>query len=99
MLACVHDRGKRDDAHTHDVYFRELMAAPWTVIEAIYRKAELPLAPAIRANMEAFVARNPRGKHGQIVYDLRRDFGRTPDSIRQRFQFYFDRFPIRVEVD
>ena len=26
------------------------------------------------------------------------DFGRTPDSIRQRFKFYFDRFPVREEV-
>jgi hypothetical protein len=48
--------------------------------------------------MDNFVRNNPRGKHGQIHYDLRRDFNRTPDSIRQRFKFYFDRFPVREEV-
>jgi hypothetical protein len=49
--------------------------------------------------MDSFVRNNPRGKHGQIVYDLRRDFGRTPDDIRGRFKFYFDRFPVKAEVD
>ena len=48
--------------------------------------------------MARFLADNPRGTHGQIVYDLRRDFGLTPDAVRKRFQFYFDRFPMRAEV-
>jgi hypothetical protein len=98
LRACVRDRDKLSDSRTVDVYFHALMADPWAVIEEIYRKAELPLTPAIRAGMTEFVQRNPRGKHGQLTYDLRRDFGRTPESIRERFKFYFERFPVKVEV-
>jgi len=40
---------------------------------------------------------NPRGKHGRIVYDLKGDFGVDRDELRERFAFYFERFPIEVE--
>jgi hypothetical protein len=43
------------------------------------------------------VAENPRGKHGQVVYDLRADFGIEPAEVRKRFDFCFERFPVRVE--
>jgi hypothetical protein len=99
LRACVRDRGKLGDARVQDVYFHELMADPWKSIREIYKKAELPLTDAAWWAMDSFVRSNPRGKHGQIVYDLRRDFGRTPDSIRRRFQFYFDRFPVKPEVE
>ena len=41
---------------------------------------------------------HPRGKEGQVVYDLRRDFAVTPDEVRTRFGFYLDAFPVRIEV-
>jgi len=99
LNACVRDRDKLDGNRVVDVYFHELMADPWPVIEEIYAKAGLPLTPEIRAAMKDFVARNPRGKHGQLVYNLRRDFGLTPDSIREKFDFYFKRFRAKPEVD
>ncbi len=40
---------------------------------------------------------NPRGKHGQVIYDLAGDFGMKPDDVRARFDFYFDRFAIEAE--
>ena len=40
---------------------------------------------------------NPRGRYGRIVYDLEADFGVKPEALRKRFQFYFDRFAVRVE--
>ena len=43
------------------------------------------------------MAKNPRGKHGRIVYDLKADFGIDPDELRERFDFYFERFPIEAE--
>lgn len=98
LRACVRDRGQLDDGRTQHVYFHELMADPWKIIREIYRKAGLPLTDAVWWSMDTFVRNNPRRKHGQIVHDLRRDFGRTPESIRERFKFYFDNFPVREEV-
>ena len=44
------------------------------------------------------MAANPRGKYGRVVYDLRSDFGIDPDVLRKRFEFYFERFPVRAET-
>jgi hypothetical protein len=33
-----------------------------------------------------------------VVYDLRRDFDAEPAELRRPFQFYLDRFAVRVEV-
>jgi hypothetical protein len=98
LRACVRDRDRIDPAKSVDVYFDELVASPMKVIEKIYGKAGLTLPPEVRSGMEAFLGENARGKHGQLVYNLRRDFGLEPEDIRKRFRFYFDRFPVRPEV-
>jgi hypothetical protein len=48
--------------------------------------------------LHEFLAAHPRGKYGQVKYNLRRDFGLQPEAIRERFAFYMDRFPVRIEV-
>ena len=40
---------------------------------------------------------HPRGRHGQVLYDLEADFGLAPAEVRKRFDFYFDAFPVRAE--
>jgi hypothetical protein len=53
----------------------------------------------LRAMMDQFLADNPRGKHGQFIYNLKRDFGLTGANLKKRFQFYYDRFPVKSEVN
>jgi len=55
------------------------------------------MTSAARARLDAFMTENPRGKHGRLAYDLRRDFGLDPEVVRARFGYYFDRFPVAVE--
>jgi len=98
LRACVRDRDLVPDDQVIDVTFDRLVAEPMNTVEAIYQRAGLPLTAEVRGVMSQFLAKNPRGKHGQIVYNLRRDFRLEPDDVRQRFQFYFDRFPLRAEV-
>ena len=47
--------------------------------------------------MDEYLAANPRGKHGRVLYDLAGDFGVDVGALRRRFQFYYDRFPVRRE--
>lgn len=98
LRACVRDRDSIDPSTSHDVYFHELMADPIGQVEQIYAKSDLEFDASTRAAIEQAVAQNKRGKHGQMVYDLRQDFGLDPAKIRERFQFYFDRFPVKIEV-
>ena len=54
------------------------------------------MRPEIRSSRTAMPI--PAGLEGQVVYDLRVDFGVSPEEVRQRFDFYFDRFAVRAEV-
>ena len=94
----VRDRGKISAAQMIDVYFHELMQDPMTTIAAIYAKSGLPLTSGVRQLMTQFVDSNPRGKHGQLVYHLQRDFGKSAAEIRKRFDFYFEQVPACQEV-
>ena len=99
LRACVRDRDRLPAARSLDVLFHEFMADDVAMVERIYEKADLPMTAVARARLDAFMAENPRGKHGRVVYDLRGDFGIEPDALRERFAFYFERFPIRAEAD
>ncbi len=97
LRACVRDRDRVPAAQSLDVLFHEFMTDDLAMVERIYRLAGLPMTAEARARLDAFMAENPRGKHGRIVYDLHGDFGIEPDELRQRFAFYLERFPVRVE--
>jgi hypothetical protein len=95
--ACLRDRDALPAAQTIDLPFHELMADDVGAVARIYERAGLPMTPAARAELDAFMAANPRGKHGQVVYDLRGDFGLEPADVRKRFSDYVARFRVRVE--
>lgn len=100
LRACVRDRDKVAPERSYDLYFHKLMDDPLGQLEAIYRKAEVPFDDQTRAAFAGAMAANQRGKHGQLVHDLRGDFGIDPAELRKRFDFYFERFPeVRVEVE
>lgn len=96
LRRCVEQRN--DLPRAIDVRFHEYMDDQMGTIERIYELAELELDSAARSRIDAYLRDNPRGKHGQVAYDLRSDFGLDPDSLWERFAFYTDRFGLRREV-
>jgi len=99
LRACVRDRDQLDSGQSYDLYFHELMADPFGQLERVYNGAGVPFDQQTRDAFQQAIDHNQRGKHGQLVYNLREDFGIEPAAIRERFQFYFDRFPeVRIEV-
>lgn len=97
LRACVRDRDLLPSTQSIDVMFHEFMADDIAMVKRIYEVAGLEMTSDTRASLDAYMERNPRGKHGRIRYDLEGDFGVDPDELRERFAFYYDRFPIRVE--
>jgi hypothetical protein len=97
LRACVRDREALSADRSVDVLFHEFMADDVGTVERIYEKAGLEMTKRARGELDRFMAENPRGKHGQIVYDLEGDFGLAPAEVRERFAFYFERFPVKVE--
>jgi hypothetical protein len=98
LARCVRDRDLIPNDRVEDVYFHELMANPMRIVGNIYAKAGLTLTAEVQAKMANFLDDNPRGKHGALDYNLRRDFGLEPAAIRARFAGYLERFPVRVEA-
>lgn len=98
LEACVRDRPEWPEAQSIDVPFHELMADDLGMVKRIYRKAGMPLTPEANAQLRGFLHDHPRGKHGRVAYDLNQDFGVDPAQLRQRFAFYFQRFPVEAEA-
>ncbi len=44
-------------------------------------------------DVDEYIESHPRGKYGQLVYNLERDFGIAPADLRKRFDFYYEAFP------
>jgi hypothetical protein len=92
LRACVRDRAVWPDAQSVDVPFNVFMADDVAMVEKIYAKAGLTMTEAARASLAGYMADHPRGREGQVVYHLERDFGVSPASLRERFAFYFEAF-------
>ena len=99
LRACVRDRDRLPADRSIDVLFHEFMADDVGMVTRIYARNGRSMTYTARAQLDAFMTANPRGKHGRVVYDLRGDFGLDPDAVRDRFSYYFDRFPVAVEAE
>lgn len=99
LRASVRDRHLLPSERTIDVHFKEFMADDVGMVEKIYDVAGLPMTNEARAHIDAYMEAHPRGKDGQIVYDLRKDFGADPADLRKAFDFYFEAFPVTVDVE
>ncbi len=83
-----------------DVEFTAFMADDFAMAAHILDVAGLGTTDTAREQLRAYLAGNPRGKEGRVVYDLRADFGLDPGALYERFAFYFDAFPqVRPEVE
>jgi Sulfotransferase family len=98
LRVCVRDRGLVPAERSFDCSFHRFMSDVWSVLDQVYAKAQLPVTSEARARLIRYMADHRRGKSGQVVYDLKGDFGVDPATLHERFQFYFDRFPVRAET-
>lgn len=97
LRACVRDRELVPDDQSLDVTFTEFMKDDLAVVERFYARAGVELTGRTRRELQTYLAANPRGKHGRVVYDLAGDFGLDPAALRTRYAFYTDRFTITEE--
>ena len=99
LRAAVRDAHLIPDAQRVDVEFGEFMNDDVAMAIRILERAGLEITDTTRNELHDYMAGNPRGKDGKVVYDLRADFGLDPDELHERFAFYFEAFPqVRREV-
>lgn len=81
-----------------DVLFHEFMADEIGTAERVYTAADMDMTDVQRHRLVSYLNKQPRGKHGQVVYNLRKDFGLEPSDLRSRFSFYYENFSVKIEV-
>ncbi|MCA9512355.1 MAG: sulfotransferase [Myxococcota bacterium] len=96
LRACANDRHLLPPERSMDVLFHEYMGAELETVEAVYALAGLDFGPSSRAAIDDYQRAHPRGRFGRVVYDLA-DFALDAGELRERFRFYTDRFPVRLE--
>lgn len=97
LRACVRDRETIPAARSMDVRFHEYMADQKAVVRRVHAMAGLPFTADAEARIDGYLAANPRGKHGQVIYDLAGDFGVDVRALRRRFAFYYECFGVAPE--
>jgi hypothetical protein len=98
LRASLRDRRLIAPDRGQEVLFHEFMTDELGTVTRIYDTAGLPLTDQARAQIGAYLTDHPRDKEGQVVYDLRTDFGVEPDEVRRAFGFYHDAVAVRIEV-
>jgi hypothetical protein len=96
--ACMANASSLPEEQTIHVRFSDFMADDMGTIEHIYRVANHPMTDEVREAMVTYITDNPRGKHGQVSYDLEGDFGIDREEVYQRVAPYMERFGIEREL-
>ena len=92
----VREAREYPDAIFYDMYFPDFVADQFAVVEHIYDTLELRMTDEGAARMKAFIADNPKGKHGLHLYTPE-EYGIDPAVVRRDFARYIDRFGLAPE--
>ena len=97
LRSAIRDRDLVPADQSIDVLFHEFMADDMAVVDKLFAVAGEPMPERVRQKILGYLQANPRGKHGQIRYDLAGDFGVTAEELHPRFEFYRERFGVTKE--
>lgn len=82
-----------------DLLFQDVMNDDVGTAQKVLEAAGLPSTAQSERDMRDYMEHHPRGRDGRVVYDLAGDFNLDAAALRERFRFYTDRFPVRLEVN
>ena len=84
------------DAIFYDMYFPDFVADQFAVVSDIYEKLGLSMTDEGAARMKAFIADNPKGKHGLHLYTPE-EYGIDPEVVRRDFRAYIETHDLAPE--
>jgi hypothetical protein len=80
----------------YDMYFPDFVADQFAVVSDIYAALGLPLTDEAAVRMKAFIADNPKGKHGLHLYTPE-EYGIDPEVVRRDFRAYIEQHDLAPE--
>ena len=75
------------------VSYADLVRDPLAVVESLYAAAGVPLTPAARSAMTAWLDAHPQHQGGRHDYDLA-DYGLDREAVETALARYLERFPV-----
>ena len=93
----VRNRGEYPEAVFYDMHFPDFVHDQFSEVERIYAALDLPMTDRGADAMKAFIADNPKGKHGIHRY-APDEYGVVPEDIREAFRPYIERFDLAPEA-
>ena len=97
LRACMEQRHVWGPDQSLDIMFHEYMADQEGMMRRVYDLAGLPLTAEAEQALLGYLDENPRHAHGRVHYDLEGMFDVDPAALKERFGFYYDRFPVMQE--
>lgn len=92
----VRDRASSPGALFYDMHFSDFVTDQFAVVSEIYEALGLPMTDEGAARMRAFIADNPKGKHGLHLYTPE-EYGIDPEAVRREFAPYIERYELAPE--
>lgn len=93
----VRAKDEYPNAQFYDMHFRDFVSDQFAVVEQIYDAFGIPLTGVAADRMKAFIADNPKDKHGIHRYSPD-EYGVDPTRIRESFRPYMERFGLEAEA-
>jgi len=78
----------------YDVNYDSLVADPLGTVRGIYTHFDLPWTEVYASELQEFILRHPKNKHGKHHYSTS-DFGLTEGEIVEKLQFYNEYFGLK----
>lgn len=89
-------RAKHGPDSILDVQYADVMRDPMGAVRRVCAHFEEPFTPEAEAAMNAYMAANPKGKHGKHDYSLE-EYGLTREGVHKEFADYIERYNIPVK--
>jgi hypothetical protein len=86
-------RAKHGQDSILDIQYADVMRDPLREVRRIYDRFDEPFTPEAAAAMDAYMAANPKGKHGSHSYELA-EYGLTKEGVHAEFAEYIERYRI-----
>jgi hypothetical protein len=92
----VRKNGPYPQATFYDMHFPDLVADQFAVVTDIYDHLGLQMSDQATVRMKAFIADNPKGKHGLHLYTPE-EYGIDPQAVRRDFRAYIEEYDLAPE--
>lgn len=98
LSAAVRDVDCVPNGQRFDCHFKDFVTDELSMVRAIFEWAGHPLTERAAKAVTGRIEHRAQHPEPTIAYNIRADFGRTPEEVRAGFGSYMERFDVPIDV-